>query len=66
MTHGVPQGALLSPLLFCIYTDDLPRIPQVSNLESFVDDSKLFMSFAIKDASTANKNNIYRTETILN
>lgn len=57
MTHGVPQGALLSPLLFCIYTDDLPRVPQVSKLESFVDDSKIFMSFAIKDASIA-KNNI--------
>jgi hypothetical protein len=44
---GVPQGAILSPLLFCIYINDLSRVPQASELESFVDDSKIFMSFPI-------------------
>ena len=44
ITHGVPQGAILSPLLFCIY---LPLAPSFCNLESYVDDSKLFLSFPL-------------------
>lgn len=42
ITHRVPQGATLSPLLFCIYTSDLPSAPQKCHLESFVDDSKVY------------------------
>ncbi|CAB4031941.1 Hypothetical predicted protein [Paramuricea clavata] len=49
ITHGVPQGAILSPLLFCIYINDLPRSIQSCNLDSYVDDSKLYKSFCIYD-----------------
>ena len=47
ITHGVPQDAILSPLLFCNYLNDLPTAPTFCNLESYVDDSKLFMSFPL-------------------
>ena len=55
ITHGVLQGAILSPLLFCIYVNDLPHAPKDCRLESFVDDSKVLLSFPLKEIETASR-----------
>jgi hypothetical protein len=54
ITHGVPQGATLSPLSFCIYLNDLPSVSRDSNLESYVDDSKVLLSFHITSDRCSN------------
>ena len=49
VTSSVPQGSILGPLLFSIYTNDLSSIPQKCSTQSYVDDTKLNTSFQLKD-----------------
>ena len=45
LKSGVPQGSILGPILFLVYTNDFPNAISHCTLAMFADDSKLLKVF---------------------
>lgn len=47
---GVPQGSVLSPILFCIFSNEISElIPKAVSCSQYADDLKIFSAFSKKD-----------------
>nr|CAH7735754.1 unnamed protein product [Callosobruchus chinensis] len=53
ITRGVPQGSILGPLLFSIYTSDLKKQLEFCSVHQYADDTQLYYSFSQENINAA-------------
>lgn len=56
ITRGVPQGSILGPLLYTIYTINFDSYLQHCQYHFYADDTQLYLSFNYSDVRLANEN----------
>ena len=49
VTHGVPQGWIPGPMLFSLNMTDLPGVTKFSNIELYMDDTKIYLLSSAQD-----------------
>ena len=54
MTSGVPQGSVLGPFLYIIYTADIPKKKNSTTISAFADDTAILSRHTNLDIATAN------------
>ena len=55
VAYDVPQGSILLPALFNIYINDLPAVPNLCSLKSYLDNSQIYLSFPVQETARAVK-----------